>query len=113
MVLAIATAPKAPVNSDIGATRIVRDAENPLDSFSIDEVNGEFAINAISPLFAAKEAVKSFKQLDRSASRTFIMTGNMLNVVVNPPVLVFGMGKSAAAHMVKAASMAYEKQGFK
>lgn len=80
---------------------------------SLDDVNNEFAINALSPLFAAKEAVKGFKQLGSSASRTFIMTGNMLNVVANPPVLVFGMGKSAAAHMIKAASMAYERQGFK
>jgi NAD(P)-dependent dehydrogenase (short-subunit alcohol dehydrogenase family) len=100
-------------NINKGANRIQRDPENPLDSFSVDEVNEEFAVNAISPLFTAKEAAKGFKQLDGSASRTFIMTGNKLNVVVNPPVVVFGMGKSAAAHMIKAASLAYEKQGFK
>ena len=41
------------------------------------------------------------------------MTGNMLNAVVKPDVLTFGMGKSAAAHMVGSASAAYERRGFK
>jgi hypothetical protein len=76
-------------------------------------VHDEFAVNAISPLFSAKEAVKGFKQLDSSASKTFILTGNMLNVIVNPPVVVFGMGKNASAHMIKGASEIYGKQGFK
>lgn len=70
-------------------------------------------MNVVSPLFAAKEAVQGFKQLPSSASRTFIMTGNMLNVIVKPDVLTFGMGKTAAAHMVWSASVAYERQGFK
>lgn len=91
----------------------MRDPEDPLASISIEEVNHEFAVNAISPLFAAKEAVEGFKQLPSSASRTFIITGNKLNVMAWPQVLTFGMGKTATAHMVWYASVAYERQGFK
>lgn len=64
-------------------------------------------------MFAAQEAVKGFKQLDGSASRTFILTGNMLNHIAKPDVLTFGMGKSASASLIWTASVAYEKHGFK
>lgn len=97
----------------LGAERIARDPEDPLDSISLEDVNHEFAVNALSPLFAAKEAVKGFKQLPSSASKTFIMTGNKLNVWASPPVVIFGMGKSAAAYMIWCASEAYNQQGFK
>jgi hypothetical protein len=46
----------------------------------LEDINTEFAVNVFSPLFAAKEAVKGFKQLSESASKTFIFTGNLLNV---------------------------------
>ena len=97
----------------LAAARVVRDPEDPLSSISIEEFNHEFAVNATAPLFAAQEAVKGFKQLPSSASRTFIATGNKLNVIAIPAVLAFGMGKSATAHMVHSASVAYEPQGFK
>jgi len=91
----------------------VLDGEDPLSSISIEEVNRDFAVNTISPLFAAQEAVKGFKQLESSASRTFIMTGNVLNLIAKPDVLTFGMGKSASAHFIWSASVAYEQRGFK
>lgn len=40
-------------------------------------------------------------------------TGNMLNRASKPDVVVFGMCKSAAAHMIWGLSVAYEPQGFK
>jgi NAD(P)-dependent dehydrogenase (short-subunit alcohol dehydrogenase family) len=95
------------------AERVVRDPEDPLSSVSIEDFNHEMAVNATTPFFAAQEAVKGFRQLTDTASRTFIFTGNKLNVSARPGVLVFGMGKSAAAHLVRAASIAYEQQGFK
>jgi hypothetical protein len=78
----------------------------------MEGVNREFAVNTISPLLAAQETVKGFKQLPASASKTFILTGNALNVFAKPDVLTFGMGKAAAAHLVWYASVTYEKQGF-
>jgi NAD(P)-dependent dehydrogenase (short-subunit alcohol dehydrogenase family) len=97
----------------IGAHRVARDASDPLADMSLEDVTGEFAVNAISPLFAAKEAVKGFKLLPDSASKTFIMTGNLLNKMAMPSVLSFGMGKSAAAHMVWGASKGYKEKGYK
>jgi NAD(P)-dependent dehydrogenase (short-subunit alcohol dehydrogenase family) len=97
----------------LAAKRGVLDPEDPLSSISIEAFNSELAVNVTSPLIAAQEAVKGFKQLPKSASRTFIMTGNMLNVIAKPDVLTFGMGKTAAAHLVWSASLAYKKQGFK
>lgn len=96
-----------------GAYSVTRDYDDPFSSLSIEQVEREFAVNSVSPLLAAREAVKGFKQLPSSASKTFIMTGNMLNVVVKPSALTFGMGKTAAAHMMESASVAYAPQGFK
>lgn len=62
---------------------------------------------------AAQEAVKEFKQLPSEASKTFIFTGNVLNIFCNPQVATFGMSKTSTAHMIKAASIAYEPKGFK
>src|SRR6202000_2066763 len=87
--------------------------EDPLSSISIEEFNNEFAVNATSALFAAQEAVPGFKQLPRSEAKTFIETGNKLNVIALPNVLAFGMGKSATAHMIQCASIAYKQHGFK
>lgn len=66
-----------------------------------------------SPLFAAQEAVKGFKQLPQSETKTFIFTGNALNQIVNPGVVTFAMAKTAMARMVTYASAAYKDQGYK
>jgi hypothetical protein len=50
--------------------------DDPLSSVSIDEVKREFAVNTFSSLLAAQEAVKGFKRLPSSASRTYIHTGD-------------------------------------
>jgi NAD(P)-dependent dehydrogenase (short-subunit alcohol dehydrogenase family) len=97
----------------IGAGRTERDAHDPLASLSLGEVQREFAVNTFSTLFAAKAAVEGFKQLPDSASRTFIFTGNKLNTLVWPHVMVFGMGKTATAKMIQDASVAYRPQGFR
>ncbi|TVY27500.1 putative oxidoreductase [Lachnellula hyalina] len=95
------------------ASRTVLDAKDPLSSISVEEANRDFAVNAISPLLAAQEAVKGFKQLESSASRTFIVTGNMLNHIAKPDVLTFGMGKAAVAQLIWYTSVAYKPKGFK
>lgn len=97
----------------LAAVRVARDPEDNLSGISLEEVQQEFSINTFSPLFAAQEAVKGFKQLPETASRTFIFTGNALNEIVIPAVLTFGMTKSATARMITFASEAYNKQGFK
>lgn len=95
------------------AARASRDPKDNLNGFTVDEAQEEFAINMFSPLFAAQEAVKGFKELPQSASRTFIFTGNALNRIVNPGVLTFAMAKSAVARMITYTSASYADQGFK
>lgn len=67
--------------------------------------------NSASAYVAAQEAVKGFAKT--GAGSTFIYTGNKLVVLAKPEVLVFGMGKSAAAHLVRSASAAFEDKGYK
>jgi NAD(P)-dependent dehydrogenase (short-subunit alcohol dehydrogenase family) len=92
---------------------VERDREDPLSSVTLEDFNNEFAVNVTSAVFAAQEAVRGFKQLPSSASRTFIETGNKLNTIAIPKVFAFGIGKNASAHMIQCASMAYQPQGFK
>lgn len=71
------------------------------------------AVNINSAFAAAQQAVAGFKQLPESAARTFIYTGNVLNVTILPKMLSQGIGKSGAAHMIRAASAAYKDKGYK
>ncbi|OKL60157.1 hypothetical protein UA08_04903 [Talaromyces atroroseus] len=80
----------------------------PLASF-----NRDVAINVTSAFVAAQLATLGFAQLPASVSRTFIYTGNILNVTILPSFLDQGVGKSAGAHMVRAAAAAYKDRGFK
>ncbi|KAK9384490.1 hypothetical protein V1515DRAFT_541865, partial [Lipomyces mesembrius] len=75
--------------------------------------NRDVTINVTSAFVAAQQAAFGFAQLSASASRTFIYTGNILNITILPSFLDQGVGKSAAAHMTWAASAAYKDRGFK
>lgn len=96
-----------------GYERVPRNPADPISSITIDDFRHETATNIAAPLFAAQEAIKGFKELPPTASRTFIQTGNKLNVVPLPPVLAFGMGKRASAYMIQCASIAYKAQGLR
>lgn len=71
------------------------------------------AVNNTSAYIAAQEAVRGYKELDDSASKTFIYTGNILNTMTMGPLLVGGVGKSATAHIIQSAAIAYKDRGFK
>ncbi|KAF5667098.1 short chain type dehydrogenase [Fusarium heterosporum] len=76
--------------------------------FSDDQsviVNGLF--------IAAQQAVFGFAQLSSSASRTFLYTGNILNVSMIPGFMALGAGKSASAYIIWTASAAYKDRGYK
>jgi hypothetical protein len=87
-------------------------AKDPL-SLSIADFNRDIATNTTSVLAAAHQAVIGFQDLPDTASRTFIYTGNCLNVSPIIPLLSLGMGKSATAHLIANASQAYRNQGYK
>jgi hypothetical protein len=73
----------------------------------------DVTVNVTNAFVAAQQAALGFAQLPASASRTFIYTGNILNVTILPSFLSQGVGKSAGAHMIWAASAAYKERGYK
>ncbi|KAI1024389.1 hypothetical protein LB503_007107 [Fusarium chuoi] len=87
-------------------------ADDPL-SVSYTDFTNNTAINIHSAFIAAQQAVTGFAQLPESAARTFIYTGNILNVTILPKFLDAGVGKSGAAHMMWAAADAYKSKGYK
>lgn len=82
-------------------------------ALSLAAFNRDTAINVTSAFIAAQQATLGFSQLSDSASRTFIYTGNILNVAIIPSFIDQGMGKSAGAHMIRSAAAAYKDHGYK
>jgi len=70
-------------------------------------------INTISAYAAVQASVLAFSSLPASASRTFIYTGNKLNVLSIPAYFDLGVGKSATAHIIETGSIAYKDKGYK
>ncbi|CAI6307651.1 unnamed protein product [Periconia digitata] len=88
------------------------DASNPF-SLKVEDLNRTLKINTLSAYSAAKEATKGFEQLPADASRTFIYTGNILNMTTIPTMLDLGVGKTGMAHVIESASKAFADKGFK
>jgi len=82
-------------------------------ALSLDDFARDTTINVYSAFVAAQQAILGFAQLPASTARTFIYTGNVLNVSILPRFLSAGVGKSGAAHMMWAASAAYRDRGYK
>lgn len=87
----------------------------PQDPFALPlaAFNRDVTINITNAFVAAQQAALGFAQLPSSAARTFIYTGNILNIDIIPGFIDQGMGKAAGAHMIWAASAAYKERGFK
>ncbi|KAI1245924.1 hypothetical protein MGN70_012818 [Eutypa lata] len=87
----------------------------PDDPFSLSfaDFRKDLSVNVTSLYVAAQQAVTGFAQLPAGAARTFIMTGNILNVEIIPGFISQGVGKSAGAHMMWAAADAYKSKGYK
>lgn len=73
----------------------------------------EAHINTFSAYAAAQQALKGFAELPPDASRTFIYTGNKLHLMPMEPLVSFGMGKSASAHMIHYLAEVYKSSGYK
>ncbi|CRG92701.1 hypothetical protein PISL3812_09767 [Talaromyces islandicus] len=85
------------------------------DPFVVDlpTFEKDLNVNTTSTFVAIKESLASFKALPKTASRTFIFTGNAMNFLPFGGVLTLGVGKSASAHMIASAAAAYASKGFK
>lgn len=82
-------------------------------SLPYSDLSKDFAINTLSVLAAANEAVKGFRELPADMSKTFIYTGNRLDIEPIPRLLTLGVGKAASAHMIASFASAYDEQGFR
>ncbi|TKA82579.1 hypothetical protein B0A55_01184 [Friedmanniomyces simplex] len=82
-------------------------------SVSVEDFTSDLAINTISTYAAIKEALASFESLPSSAPKAFFFTGNCLNQVPMLGLQTAGVGKSATAHMIQTASLAYADKGMK
>lgn len=85
-------------------------AEDPL-TLSAKDLHDDLVVNTGSVLVAAQQALAGFAQLPASVSKTFIYTGNFLNLEIMPLLLSAGMGKAATAHLMRVASKAYADKG--
>lgn len=93
---------------------------NPPDKDSIfstsaESVTSDLNVNTISPYVAAQQAVRGWETLPEETKKTFIYTGNILNVsiVPMPMMLTLGIGKSASAYWIGLADTMYSAQGIR
>ncbi|KAL6872712.1 hypothetical protein J3F83DRAFT_771957 [Trichoderma novae-zelandiae] len=70
-------------------------------------------VNIVSAYTAAQLAVTSFAILPPESSKTFIYTGNKQHLMVVPPLLSLGVGKSGSAHLIHYLSEEHKKSGYK
>ena len=96
-----------------GAMFAGNDAADPLSNFDYDAYQNSVNINASSVLLALQQAVLGFKSLGSEHSKTFIFTGNFLNVKFLPGMLTFGLTKNATAYAIQhlVETKVYDKDG--
>lgn len=89
------------------------DAKDPLSTFTLENAEKTLSVNTTSALVALHQSVLGFRSLPVNASKTFIYTGNVLNVLTIPIGFTFGVGKSATAAAIRALvdTKLYEKDG--
>ncbi|EXJ89846.1 hypothetical protein A1O3_02913 [Capronia epimyces CBS 606.96] len=117
------------VKAEIGAPSVVvynaalrypDTPDDPLSSLSLANFSTALAVNTTSAVAALQQAVQGFQSLPASPSsafsKTFIFTGNILNVKHFPGMLAFGLGKAATAYAIQdlvEGKNAYRDQGIK
>ncbi|KAK9311561.1 hypothetical protein V1524DRAFT_387548 [Lipomyces starkeyi] len=84
-------------------------------SISVESVASDLNVNTISPYVAAQQAVSGWQTLPKETKKTFICTGNIMNVSIVPMPLMLnlGIGKSASAFWIGLANATYSAQGFR
>jgi NAD(P)-dependent dehydrogenase (short-subunit alcohol dehydrogenase family) len=89
--------------------------EGSVFSTPYEAVAKDVNINTISAYVAAQQAVSGWETLPAETKKSFIYTGNILNVSILPmPMgLTLGIGKSASAFWVGFANAMYASKGFR
>ena len=79
----------------------------------MEDFETSLKINTISTYAAAKCAVEGFDKLPKSTLKSFLYTGNMLNVTPIPMLLTLGVGKTASSHIIESGASAYAAKGYR
>ncbi|KAJ2985674.1 hypothetical protein NUW58_g5406 [Xylaria curta] len=84
-------------------------------SIPVEAVTSDLNVNTVSPYLAAQQAVAGWETLPSDVKKTFIYTGNVLNVAIKPvPLLTnLGMGKAASAYWIGVADGTYSTRGYR
>lgn len=91
----------------------------PVEGFVFSIPAGRFShdlnVNTVSAYVAAQEAVKGWETLPAETKKSFIYTGNILNVAVLPVPLMFdlGVGKAASAYWLGVADATLSAKGYR
>ncbi|KAI0968472.1 hypothetical protein F4678DRAFT_200643 [Xylaria arbuscula] len=82
-------------------------------SIPAESVTADLAVNTVSSFVAAQQALAGWESLPADAKKTFIYTGNILNVSVIPlpGYTTLGVGKAASAFWLGVADASYTAQG--
>ncbi|KAI1152582.1 hypothetical protein F4825DRAFT_418415 [Nemania diffusa] len=89
--------------------------ENVLFSIPADNVTADLNVNTVTPYVAAQQAVAGWETLPADTKKSFIFTGNILNLNVVPVPLFtnLGMGKAASAFWIGVADGTYSAKGYR
>lgn len=90
-------------------------AQDSIFSIPAARFTHDLNVNTISAYAAAQEAVAGWESLPKEAKKSFIYTGNMLNVAVLPvPLMVdLGVGKAASAYWIGVADATLSAKGYR
>ncbi|KAK4497608.1 hypothetical protein PRZ48_010261 [Zasmidium cellare] len=97
----------------LAASRTLAEPDDPLGTINTAEYTMDLTIGLHAAVAAAQAAVRGFKRLPESYSRTYIYSGNKLNVMSDPKAWTFGIARTGAAHLIWDCSLAYRAQGYK
>lgn len=90
------------------------DKDAPL-SLPVESVMSDLNVNTVSAYIAAQQAVNGWSTLPENVKKTFIYTGNILNVTTLPVpwTLNLGMGKAASASWIGLVDSTYSAKGYR
>jgi NAD(P)-dependent dehydrogenase (short-subunit alcohol dehydrogenase family) len=90
------------------------DQNNPL-SIPVENISKDLNVNTVTPYVAAQEALKGWETLSKETKKTFIYTGNGLNVNISPLafVLNLGIGKRASSYWIGLADSKFSAQEYR
>lgn len=97
------------------AARTVPPVEDDMFSLAQESLVGDININTLGPFTAAQQAIDGWRELPEGTKKTFIYTGNKMNIqpVPVPASATLGMGKSASSFWIHLADMTSASKGMR